>query len=156
MKTTLLALIFGIFIGYLTSLGGVVAFTNSTCIDANTLQVNTSTETLINSNWFNVSRTEYFYCPLGCTSVEGPKCREIVPGSTPIEIFILLEIIAFILLFITFRNYDNEESKNPMIYPLLALIFFFALGTMSFSITTFTGGVISNMVLVFLNFGCLP
>lgn len=129
----------------------IYGWANTTCIDSNTLQINTTSETYINDNWVNHSRVEYEHCSLGCSTIDGPRCRTVVEGAIPIEVFLPLQLLAFLFLIMTFRL--EEYDYRDVIWPLLSMMMFFITGFMSISVySPSIGHIFSSMYLLYFNF----
>lgn len=74
---------------------------------------------------------------------EGNGCRQTQSGVVcatpsfviPMELYIMFEIIAFIFLFITLVNFrESDRGQDNIIFPLMGLILFSALGIMSMNL----------------------
>lgn len=157
-------IIVALIVSLLGSLNGVNAYKNSTCLDASTLQVNTSSEEFVatdsGSSWFNDSKIELFDCSLGCSTIDGAKCREVVQGAFPIEIFIFLQILAFFFMVNSFpfrsairkSQEMSEYGYEEIVWPILSALFFFVCAFISLMVfTPSTGQMFISSALFNLN-----
>lgn len=102
--------------------------------------------------------TEYVWVD----NCEGAGCRQVEGGFTcrtasfvvPMELYILFEVIGFVFLLITVVTFrENKKGEDNIIFPLIAMILFGALGIMSFNLVglEFTMGSALNMSMMLLS-----
>lgn len=154
-KIVILVLVFML----LATLNDVDAYYNRTCIDDYTLMVNISSETQVNNQWINESSIEYFYCELGCSTVDGARCREVIKGAVPMEVYLFLQILAFVFLINSYpfktAIRKNEEGYNysEVIWPMISTVLFFLVAFLNIGIfSPSTGQIYTSMYLFYLNF----
>jgi hypothetical protein len=71
----------------------------------------------------------------GCRQIEGGFVCATAAFVIPMELYILFEIIAFAFMFITIITFrENKKGEDNIIFPLLAMVMFGALGIMSFNL----------------------
>jgi hypothetical protein len=76
-------------------------------------------------------------CPNGCAQVPGGYTCQTSSFIIPMELYLLFQVIAFAFLFMTILILsfkENDNGDDNIIFPLLSLILFAALGIMSFNL----------------------
>ncbi len=137
----------------LGSLNGVNAHINTTCLDDNTLQINKTKITILNGQTINETSFDSQFCNLGCSNIDGAKCRTVVEGAIPVELYLFFEIMAFIFLIITFTREMEDMDFEQVIWPLLTAALFMITGFTSISVHSPTlGATFTSTYLLWFNF----
>ena len=73
-------------------------------------------------------------CPNGCTEIAGGKYTCVTSSFfIPIELYILFEVIAFVLFFFMLIDYHDDKDGFIVVLPVLSMVMFLIVSLMSFN-----------------------
>jgi hypothetical protein len=103
-------------------------------------------------------------CPNSCIPIDGGRfvCQT-VNFFIPLELYIALQLVAFALMAAVIYLFFKEDNGSPLVLNTLAMILFFALAIMSFSMggIVFIAGAVMNaslglLMLVYVMTSSIP
>jgi hypothetical protein len=127
---------------------------NKTCIDDNTLQINTTYDVLVDGGTTSIVVSQTQYCPGGCSlAIDDclPTSAQISSGGIQIPFYILFEVISLIIFFTSFSNLLKLEKEGRIVMSVLSLVLFAFLIFESFRIVVSPGNTVYNISLAVLN-----